>query len=303
MEKVNTLEEIGKAFEEGVSLNHSRKKQAAKSLLNHAGIFFGVFLIFAVVIIVTTDIRLASWEELAGLSLDFALLLFCSYTMYVNCSDSGMRHGFRTDAYLDAVDKFDGRKKKIVDNKNQTRLHEFCRHYIEEELQHSKMAELEVVGFSYEEYLERWLGKDKEEIEQLPNLTQAQKKAIEKANAIRPIKLTPEMIMRRARGYARRSPLGMNPEKKKQINLGVKFITTLILSLFMTVIVLDMVIEPTWLMFAGCMLKLVAVVLNGFTGYKYGYENIVFDTVNYMNDQTDLMDQAIEFFEGGAEKV
>jgi hypothetical protein len=37
--------------------------------------------------------------------------------------------------------------------------------------------------------------------------------------------------------------------------------------------------------------------LNGFSGYKFGYENIVFDTTNYMNDQTDLMEQALQYFE------
>jgi hypothetical protein len=65
----------------------------------------------------------------------------------------------------------------------------------------------------------------------------------------------------------------------------------------MTAIVVDFVIEPTWIMFVSCMLRLMLVVLNGFSGYKFGYENIVYDTVNYMDDQTDLMEQAIQYFE------
>ena len=48
--------------------------------------------------------------------------------------------------------------------------------------------------------------------------------------------------------------------------------------------------------------KLKAVcVMNGFTGYKFGYENIVFDTVNYMDDQTDLMEQAMQYFDSHPE--
>lgn len=50
-------------------------------------------------------------------------------------------------------------------------------------------------------------------------------------------------------------------------------------------------------MFAACLLKLFPVVLNGFMGYKSGYENIVVDTVNYMNDQADLMRQLIHYVE------
>ena len=49
--------------------------------------------------------------------------------------------------------------------------------------------------------------------------------------------------------------------------------------------------------FAECILKLFPIVLNGFTGYQSGYNNIVVDTVNYMNDQADLMRQLIHYVE------
>ena len=299
MEKVGKIEEMERSFEDGMTRRRSKKKAAAKTLLNNAGIIFGVFLTFVVIIIVTTDIRLATWEEITGLGIDFLLLLFCSYTMYINCSDSGMRHGLRTDTYLDAVEMFDKAKAKITSCGNQKRMYVFCRHYIKEELKHTKMLELENVGFCYEDYLEKYLGLDDSKIDEDTELTKAQKKAVKKANSIDPIRLTPEMILRRARGHSRRSPLGMNPETKKKINFGVKFVSTIFLSLFLTVLIVDMVIEPTWIMFVSCMLKLISVVSNGFSGYKFGYENIVNDTANYMNDQTDLMGQAIQFFEGG----
>ena len=109
------------------------------------------------------------------------------------------------------------------------------------------------------------------------------------------------MIMKRGRGSSRRAPLGTKPETKKSIKFGTKFVTTFLVSFIMSIIVLDMVVEPTWVIFAACMLKLLAVVMNGFTGYKFGYENIVFDTVNYMDDQTDLMEQAMQYFDSHPE--
>ena len=33
------------------------------------------------------------------------------------------------------------------------------------------------------------------------------------------------------------------------------------------------------------------VILSGFTGYKMGYENITVNTVDYILDQTDLLNQ------------
>lgn len=107
--------------------------------------------------------------------------------------------------------------------------------------------------------------------------------------------------MKRGRGSSRRAPLGTKPETKKSINFGVKFGSSFLVSLVMSVIVLDVVVEPTWVIFASCMLKLLAVAMNGFTGYKFGYENIVFDTVNYMDDQTDLINQAMQYFDAHPE--
>lgn len=46
----------------------------------------------------------------------------------------------------------------------------------------------------------------------------------------------------------------------------------------------------SWATFAAC-----CVIFNGFMGYQMGYENITVDTVNYMQDQKDLMQQLIEY--------
>ena len=105
MERIETQKSSrAEAFEQAVVSEHNQKKKVAKSLLNNAGIFVGVFLIFAVIVIVTTDIRLTSFEQIAALGLDFFLLLFCSYSMYVNASDSGMRHGLQSELYTSSLD-------------------------------------------------------------------------------------------------------------------------------------------------------------------------------------------------------
>lgn len=298
MEKIETQRNSrAESFEHTMVSTKEAKQKVQKSLLNNAGIFAGVFLIFAVIVIVTTDIRITSFEEIAALGLDFFLLLFCSYSMYVSASDSGMRHGLQSKLYLESLDKFDLKKQDIIQKKRQPRLHEFCRDYIENELKNARMSVLSVVGFSYKEYSKKWLGVDKKTIKNADNLSKIQKAAIIEANSINPIILTPEMIMKRGRGNSRRAPLGMKPENKKVIHFSVKLVSTFCVSLVMSIIVLDVVAEPTWVIFASCMLKLLAVVMNGFTGYKFGYENIVFDTVHYMDDQTDLMNQAMQYFD------
>ena len=76
-----------------------------------------------------------------------------------------------------------------------------------------------------------------------------------------------------------------------------KFASTFAVAVLMVGITLNPKSDLTWGTFAECILKLFPIVLNGFAGYKSGYENIVVDTVNYMNDQSDLMRQLIHYVE------
>lgn len=294
---IHQIEQIKQEFTEGVNIAHGHKKAATKTLLNNAGILVGVFIVFAVITIVTTDIKLADPERFGQLGIDFFLLLFCTYSMYINCSDSGMRLGLRNEDYLAAVDLFEDRKNVIKENKFQKRMYEFCRYYIDRELENAKMNILMVVGFDYETYIENWVGKSDEFIQSIGNLTKPQKDAIIKANAVKPIKLTPEMILMRGRKADQRSPLGITPQQKKAFNFGFKFVSNIVIALFWTAIVIEFAIEPTWQLFVAIVLRTLLIILNGFSGYKFGYENIVFDTTNYMNDQTDLMEQALQYFE------
>ena len=59
--------------------------------------------------------------------------------------------------------------------------------------------------------------------------------------------------------------------------------------------ILDAVVDFSWATIVGVVLKLMPVVVNAFKGYKSGYENIVIDNVDYMNEQIDLMEQAIRY--------
>ena len=293
---MDRIETNQKSFADTLVLANSKKQKIAKNLINYAGLLIGVFLVFAVIVITTTDISITA-EGLATLSLDFVLLLFCSYLMYISAADSGMRKALLSDIYKNALSRFEELKKKLVEKKLQTRLYEFCQYYIQNELKNSQMRELLSVGFSYEDYEKVWRNLDKNKIEESIVLTTAQKTALIKANSYKPITLTPEMILRQGRDCFSREPLGKSPRQKKYFHFYSKFFTTIIISIIMSVVVLSETTESAWVIFTSCMVKLLSVVVNGFTGYKYGYENIVVDTVNYMDDQCDLIEQAMQYFD------
>lgn len=271
------------------------KKKIGKTFMNNIGLFMSVILVFSVIVIMTTDIHLVSVAEIASLGLDFFLLLFCSYAMYVCLADTGSKSGLSTQKYNDAVEKFSEMKNRIFDGNMQNRLLDFCKYYTSNELQNTRTSIIAMVGMSYDNYRDNYMHLDDKGVDAIEELTSAQKKAIKKANKVKPVKLTPEMILRQGRSARRRSPLEMNPVTKKNMQFGFKAIQITVLSFGMSLIAFDVITEPSWIIFASVCLKLLTIVINGFGGLKTGYDNIVIDTVNYTNAQTDLMQQAIQY--------
>jgi hypothetical protein len=272
-------------------------KKISRSLIHNARNFMIVFILFVVVVVMTTDVRFVSAADLAALGLDFFLLLFCSYLFYVCCADNGTKAGIVSDVYKNALERFKDLKKRIIESSLHTRMREFCTHYIKEDLKETRMLYLSVAGIDYDEYLRKYSNLDGASVDAASELAPAQKTAIKKANKVRPVKLTPDMIMKQGRGSHRRSPLEINPLAKKSVVFSVKFVRMSVLSICMSVIAFDVIAEPTWVVFVTVCLKLVSVTINGFDGYRAGYDNIAVDTVNYLESQSDLMEQAIQYIE------
>ena len=288
---------ISHITEESVYRDRARTKKFVKGFINHAGILVGVLITFVVVLTTMTNSHLVSLEDVSSLSIGFFLLLSGTYSVYISCSDSGMRAGLATTGYTESCDLYEKRKRALIEKGYQTELYSFCRSFVEKELRNARMNIITLVGFTYEEYLEKWSSADKECILSSTDLTNSQKKALLKANKLSPITLTPEMFMRKGRLEGKRVPLGADPVRKKKIHFGVKLSSMIAFSSLITMVAFDVLIEPSWAMFASVFLKLIAIVYNGFKGYKFGYENIVIDTVNYISDQTDLLEEAIEYIE------
>lgn len=290
-------EERPKSYGEVIEQSTAKKKKLVRSAINYIGTAVAMFIIFVAIVVSTTDLTIMTTIDWAELGLSFFVFMFCAYAMYVNGTGSGIRAGRKSEAYLASKKQYDDLKDQIIKNKMQGRLPEFCRYYIEEELRNTRNAILTEVGIDFSVYQARYIGKDKEDLQRISVLTKSQIEAILEANRVKPIRLTPEMILKRGRGSLSRSPLGVEPSKKRRIGYAVKFGSTFILAVLLVVVTLKPKADLTWATIAEIILKLFPIVLNGFLGYQSGYENIFVDTVNYMNDQSDLMRQLIRYAE------
>ena len=272
------------------------KKRLSQHIFGGARTLVIALTLFAVIVVTTTDIRLVTIRSLADLGLDFFILLFVSYGMYVCCADGGISAGYATEAYKKSVERFETLKEKI-EASMLTRMDEFCNYYADKELRRMRMHYLAVVCITYEVYIEKYVTLGKDEVNALPNLTSGQKKAIKKANAIKRIKLTPERIMTLGKNVRSRAVLGVTPDTMRNITFGKRFVRMSIISAMMSIIAFDVIAEPTWVVFATVCIKLVAVVINGYDGHRVGFNNITTHTVGYIDSQSMLMNQAIQYID------
>ena len=274
------------------------RKKLTQFVWGNARTLLIVFILFSVVVVMTTDIRLATISSIRDLGLDFFLLLFSSYAMYVTCADSGTSAGLATEAYKASEKGFTDLKNKLFEDSRYSRVNEFCAYYIVEDLKKTRMQHLLVASISYEEYLEKYVKLSRSELEKQTELTKLQRKAINRANRVRQIRFTPDMLttMQGKSGFTR-FVLYLTPKTQKRFAFGAKFIKMSLVALGMSLIAFKIILEPSWIVFVEVCIKLVTVVINGFDGRTTGYNNIVIDTVNYTNAQSDLMRQAIQYID------
>ena len=269
------------------------KRKTTLTILNHSGTLISIFILVVVGIVMTTEIRFDSASDVTALGLAFFIMIFCSYFMYINLAGTGTKRGLATQVYQDVCTKYEDLKHKLMSEGMECQIVAFCEDYVQRELVTTRTTMLVSVGIDYKTYSEKYIGRGVKEI--TDKLTKAQKKAIEQANKLKPIKLTSDMIIKRERGSNRRSPLGLSPSAKKAFCFSGKFATTALTSILMVWVTLDVIVNPGWDVIALALLRILAVAVNGFSGYQFGYENVTVDRVNYMTDQCDLMEQALRF--------
>ena len=272
----------------------TERKKLSQYVFANARTLIIVLILFAVVVVMTTDIRSMTVSSITDLGLEFFVILFASYSMFVCCADGGVKSGYATDIYTNAVAQFSELKGKTEET-ILTRVGEFCNYYIEEELRKTRMQYLSVACIPYDVYMANYVKLGAREINALTDLTSAQKQAVKRANKVHRIRLTPEMIMTQGKTVHTRSILATTPDMMKTIVYGAKILRMSLVSICMSLIALDVILEPSWTVFAEVCLKLATVVINGFGGHKDGFNNITVHTVNYINSQASLMRQALQY--------
>ncbi len=265
------------------------KKIEPKSLIETAGYIISAAILFAVIIVMTTDIRGISFQSVASLSLQMFVLMFCSYGMYVSMYSNGIISAEKLTSYIEIIERYNEVRERIVSGDNHKRLYDFCRDCIESE-QASRIEDvLAGIGISPERYEKLRFCSRKNLLNE--KLTNTQIRAIRAARRIRPIKLTPEMLCKAGKAPIKRGVMHMQPAVRRKYDFIKKFITTAVTSCAMGFIAFEVFADPSWSTVCAVAFKVLMVALTGYSGYKRGYDNIAVDTVLYTQDQIDMLRQ------------
>ena len=271
----------------------------AKKFVSNFGNIVTLVIVFIAFSIMTTDLQLTSIFEWAAIGLTFFVILVLSNLVYLINFSSSVEKAKEGEIYREAKEYYEERKKALTSLNWAEILEQYCAHYVKNELERTRKIILSRVGISYEMYLEKYISKTKKELKKEP-LTKAKIKAIVKANDVRPITLTPEMIYNfGGKDGTVRNPLGMSPGKKSALKRIGKVVTSFITSLFSASIALKFVMAPSWEMFCLCLTKMLPIIYNWYVGRRDGKASIENDLAPYVRIQADLMSQAVNYIPSG----
>lgn len=260
-----------------------------KSILEKAGFIMAAAIMLVVIVVMTTDVKGITFKTVADMSAQFFVLTFCTYGMYTNLYQNGTIAGERTSEYIDVTKKYAELREELKVNDIHKELTQFCREYVDTERKARCEDVLVTVGVSWEDFLEyRHLNKDKLVEKGLSPLMIS---AVKRAKRIRPIKLRSDMLLRNGRTATRRRAMHVQPIVKRRADMAMHFVKTALTNGALGLIVCEVLVNPSWETVGAVALKLISVAFSGCSGYRAGFVNITVNSVAYVQDQIDLLEE------------
>jgi hypothetical protein len=259
------------------------------SLIERAGYVVAAAILLVVVLIMTTDIRCIAVQSLADFSVAMFALMFCSYFMYLNMYRNGMFAGEKLKEYKEVCAEYEKIRSEIKSSNVTKRLSEFCREYVENERISRIKGILATADISYDDF-QKYKHMSRKQMAN-EGLFKPQILSVIMARRIRPIKLTPTMLIRPGKNASRRNAMHMTPEDRRKWDKITKFVSNAASYGVAGVILFDIYTDLSWKKIFEVAFKLLLVVYTGYSGYMRGYDNIATDTVVFTRDQIDLLKQ------------
>lgn len=264
----------------GLSFADAGKKMSngVRSIVQSLSSVIAISTVFVLVGIMFFDIELVEI-----ISIDFALqsvIIIILYMVIHNALlNNGLRTGKKDEIYLAAHSEYEDMMKRI--GEDTVGIDEFCDECIESEFVRAKKRLLINAGISYEKYQEEFEGKKRRQIK----LPWTKKKWIIKANRLKRILLTPEMILLDDVSMNDREGMPLSRAEKLKRRIQTSMLMTVLFGCFTVSILLECVEGINSAVVIYTFLKLVGLLWNGAKGYMSGISSFTEDAVEYLKVQ------------------
>ena len=217
------------------------------------------------------------------ISIDFAMqsvIIVILYMVIHNALlNNGLRAGKTDEVYVEAHGDYEEMMKKI--GENAVGIDDFCDECIESEFVRAKKRLLINAGISYEKYQTDYEGKKRRQIK----LPWTKKKWVLKANNLKRIMLTPEMILLDDVSAMEREGMPLSRPEKLKRRIKTSMIMTALFGCFTVSILFQCVEGINSAVVVYTFLKLVGLLWNGAKGYMTGISSFTEDAVEYLKVQ------------------
>ena len=266
-------------------------KVAAWLVNNHAGLLSILLIAFAILVMFTDDLDLEGifWKRV--ISPETLILATLSYLLYINAYIIGSNVASKTEftttidaAYAEHINSI--RKKRI-----EWLIELFCSDYRMRELRYTRTDILLCAGFSEAQALAIIGDKDID----LNKLTEEQKKALSKAKALKPIKLSKNMLVNAKYEHSERSPIrsARAIELEKYRAFGLKLITIIVSFTFVVSLSISLVQDFSPEAILSALFQLGLMMISLFGGISLGY----MIKIKYTERLQDIVGVLYEFWE------
>lgn len=201
-----------------------------------------------------------------AISVTAVILLFATYTLYLNGFGIGKDKNEVAQTTKDVYDVYNKRIKEVREGDKILILDEFREHYIANELKETKEAMLQAVDLNLVDYERIREGKS------TLQLTKKQAKVVARVAEVKPIRLTRQMILSCRPYSSRRNPIqdARAIEADKIVHFATKFISATLMSMFAVSIGVDLLLNMSWELVIHSIIKVSLLVFSLFSGMRVG---------------------------------
>lgn len=242
-----------------------------------------IAIITAIIAAVLTFAEIALPEvATAELTTELFVMLISSYIIYFSLEDAGEARGRRSEEYAKSSEEYKAERAKIH-GEDINDLRDFCLRYTKDELEYRRRELLLCEGVTPDEYLAYKSGEchDKRIIA-----------ASSRADKLKPIKLTAEMLMEGERIGASKT-IG-SPEGAKIIKLLLGLVPTTVCMLLTVSLMITAKADMTLFDIIASLMKLLTLPIVALRGYAEGLSYSTGPLLSWIKTKTELLKAFIE---------